>query len=138
MARWTIKPLIFALALGGYLLLLGTLAAGFQLVIGRVSPESGIVYKVVGAGLVVAGSAVFAATIQRWSKYFFAFCLLAALRALFAFLVGHTLSRLVVDRMHAAEFFGSLVAMVFLSYQYANRPPRTILESVALVAAVVG
>jgi hypothetical protein len=139
-----------------YLLVFGAIAAGFLLVTGRVRPESGIVYKVVGAVtgrapaenglaykvvgavLVVAGVAVFGATIRRWSGYFFAFCLLAAVRALFALLVGHTMSRLVVDRMHAAEFFGLLVVMLFLSYRYVGRPPHTALESICLVAAVVG
>lgn len=155
MTRWTLKPLTFALALGGYLLLLGTIAAGFSYikgpppergiiynVIGTVTghPESGIVYKVIGTVMVVAGIAMFGATVRRWSEYFFAFCALMAVKALFALVVGYTISqpRLIVPRTQAAEVLGVLVAMVFLSFRYADRPPRTALESISLVAAVVG
>jgi hypothetical protein len=143
-----------AVALLCYLLLLGVIAAGFLYikgppesgiiynVVGTVTghPEAGIVYKVIGAVIVVAGIAVFGATVRRWSGYFFAFCFLMAAKALFALVVGYTISpsRLVVPRTQAAEVLAALVAMGFLSYRYADRPPRTTLESIGLVAAVVG
>src|SRR5690348_4450170 len=90
--------------------------------------------------MAVAGIAVFAATVRRWSDYFFAACGLAAIKALFALFAGYTISqpRLVVNRMQAAEMLLLLVAMVLLSYRYADRPPRTALETISLVSAVVG
>ena len=97
-------------------------------------------YKVVGAIMVVAGIAAFAATVRRWSEYFFAACILMAVKALFALFAGYTISqpRLVVNRTQAAEMLALLVVMVFLSYRYASHPPRTALESIGLVSAVVG
>ena len=133
------QPLTFALALLCYLLLFAVIAAGFQFITGRAHPGSGTGYKVVGAVMVVAGIAVFGATVRRWSEYFFAACALAAMKALFAVFAGYTISqpRLVINRTQAAEMFALLVAMVFLSYRYASHPPRTALESISLVSAVL-
>lgn len=150
------NPLKMAAGIFCYAMVFFLVAAGLSYMTSRGEPESGLVYKVVGAitgrahsdgglaykivgaVLVVAGIAVFGATIRRWSGYFFAFCFLAALRALFALFVGHTMQGLVVYHMYAAESFGLLVAMVFLSWRYSDRPPRTALESISLVSAVVG
>lgn len=133
------NPLTFALAILCYLLVFGVISAGFAFVTGRAHPEGGIVYKVVGAFMVVAGTAVLGATVRRWSRYLFAVCFLMAVKALFALLLGYTISqpRLVVNRILAAEVLGLLVAMMLLSYRYSFRPPRTALESIGLVSAVV-
>jgi len=134
------RPLTFALALLCYLLVFFVIAGGLSFITGRAHPDGGIAYKVVGAVMVVAGIVVFGATVPRWSDYFFAACALAAIKALFALLAGYMISqpRLVVNRMQAAEMLALLIAMVLLSYRYADRPPRTALETMGLVSAVVG
>ena len=148
------NPLMMAVALFCYTMVFFAIAGGFLYIKGP--PESGIiynvvetvtghqgsgiVYKAIGAVMVVAGIAVFGATVRRWSEYFFAVCFLMAVKALFALLVGYTISqpRLVVTRTQAAESLGLLVAMLLLSYRYSSHRPCTALESIGLVSAVVG
>lgn len=133
------NPITFAVALLCYLLLFAVIAAGFQFIAGRAHP-CGIVYKLVGAVMVVAGIAGFGSTLRRWSDYFFAACVLAALKALFALFAGYTISqpRVVVHRAQAAEMLALLIAMSLLSFPYASHPPRTALQSISLVSALVG
>ena len=133
------NPLTFALAFLCYLLLFAVISVGLQFITGRAHP-GGVVYRVIGVIMVVAGVAAFGATVRLWSVYLFAACVLMALKALFAIFAGYTISqpRLVVDRMQATEMLVLLVAMVFLSYRYVSHPPRSAIESISLVSALVG
>jgi hypothetical protein len=117
-----------------------TLAGGLAFATGRAHPQGGMVYKIVGAAMVVTATAILGITVKRWAKWFFAVCLLTAAKSLFALVFGYTLSqpRLAPDPRLAALVFLLLVAMLLLSYRFVLRPPRSIVESVGLVGAVVG
>ena len=134
------NPLTFALALLCYLLVFFAIASGFLFITGRVHPGEAVAYKIVGGLFLIVGIAVLGVTVRRWSKYFFAVCFLAAVKALFALLLGYTFSqpRLNVNHTQAIEFLILLIAMLLLSYPYASRPPRRTVECIGLISAVVG
>jgi len=116
------------------------LVGGLAFVTGRAHPEGGAAYKTIGAVMVVAAIAVLGATVEWWAKWFFAVCFLMVVKAFFALIFGYTISqpRLTVDRTLAASMLVLLLAMLFLSYRYLLHPPRSTMESVGLVSAVVG
>jgi hypothetical protein len=116
------------------------LVGGLAFVTGRAHPEGGATYKIIGTVMVVAAIAVLIATVDWWARWFFAVCFLMVVKAFFALVFGYTISqpRLTVDRTLAASVLVLLLAMLFLSYRYLLHPPRSTIESVGLVSAVVG
>jgi hypothetical protein len=97
-------------------------------------------HRLIGAVMLVSSIAVLAATARRWAKWFFAVCILAAAKAVFALIFGYTLPqpRLVTDRPLVFVILLLLIVLAFFSYRFVTSPPLLILDSVALVGAVIG
>ncbi len=129
----------FFVGICGVLVLLA-LVGGLAFVTGRAHPEGGATYKLAGSIMIIGAVAVLSVTVRWWARWFFAVCFLMAVKALFAFVFGYTVSqpRLRVDRGLAASGLALILVMLFLSYRYVLHPPHSSMESVGLVAALVG
>lgn len=129
----------FIVGLCGLLVLL-TLVGGIAFITGVDHRGGGAAHRIIGLVMVVGATVVLGATVRRWAKWFFAICFLMTVKALFALVFGYTVSqpRLIVDRAYAAAVLSLLVAMLCLSYRFVLRPPRSRMDSVSLVVAVVG
>lgn len=130
----------FALFAFGFAVLIA-LAGGIALITGKIHPEDSRAYRYsLGGAMILVSTAILITTTRHWARWFFALSVLAAAKAVFALLFGFTVSqpRLVTNRPLVSVILLLLVALVLLSYRFVLRPPRSRLETMALVGAVIG
>ncbi|MGA2878505.1 MAG: hypothetical protein ABSG13_06110 [Bryobacteraceae bacterium] len=115
------------------------LLAGIALMLGRRENDP-LLFRVLGSGVVLGMGAVLCLTVQRWAGYFFAVCVIAAVKAVLALVFGVTVStrHLVTDRSLVLKLLGLLAALSFLTYRFVTQLPRSTLQAVSLVLALIG
>jgi hypothetical protein len=115
------------------------LLAGIALMIGRAENDSPVV-RALGAGLVLGTATVLFLTARRWAGYFFAACVIATIKASFSLLFGVTISvpRLVTNRVLVSILLCLLIAMAILTFRFVTTLPKSNLQALSLVSAVVG
>lgn len=114
------------------------LLAGIAFMIGRAENDSPLL-RGLGVGVVLVTGAVLFLTVRRWAGYFFAACVIAAVKAAFALLFGVTISvpRLVTNRPLVSELLCLLIALAALTYRFVTMLPQSSLQALSLVSAVV-
>lgn len=116
------------------------LLAGIAIAIGMAENTS-YAFRVVGVFVVLGTGTALFLTARRWAGYFFALCGIACIKAALALVFGVSVAvpRLVVtDRQLVFEYFGLLGGMSILTFRFATTPPKSNLQALALVVAVVG
>jgi hypothetical protein len=115
------------------------LLAGIAMMLGRRENDS-MLFRVLGIVVVFCTGAVLFLTVRRWAGYLFAVCLLAAVKAVLALIFGVTVSvpHIVTNRLLVLELLGLLAALIFLTLRFVTALPRSTLDGMCLVLAVIG
>lgn len=128
---------LIVLALGVLLVIL----VGISFLIGQAHLH-GLQYRLIGAGMLAGAVAVMTITVRHWAPCVSPVCLLGALKALFAAVFGVTISAphlvTVARRSYALELFLLLAGLAILTFRFVLKPPKSKLDTAALVAAVMG
>jgi hypothetical protein len=115
------------------------LLAGIALMLGRRENDL-MIFRVLGIVVVSCTGAVLFLTVRRWAGYLFAAGLIAAAKAVLAVIFGATVSvpNLMTNRLLAVELLGLLAAFVFFTRRFVTAVPRSTLDGMSLVLAVMG
>lgn len=110
-------------------------------VIMRGSPaHPGILAKAVGVVVFLAAFWILVVTAQRWAGYFVALCVIMAIKAALALMLGTTISvpRVAVNPRLDTEVLLLLLAMICLTFRFAAQEPHSRFAAFSLAGAVAG